>query len=472
MTNLRDGSCAEASAIEAAVWIVARLAEGLEHAHARGLLHRDLKPSNILLAADGTPMLLDFNLAVSSRIDSPEGEIEHAMIGGTLPYMSPEHLDAFNPSGNTFSAHVDGRSDIYALGLIFFELLAGDPPFPEPPPGTPLLETLHLMIECRRKPPSARARCPLVPWSLDALAAKCIAFDPASRYARAHDLAEDLRRFLDNLPMKHCPEPSVRERVGKFARRHPRLFGATSIGLITIVLLGVLGGLLALVYDDMLGLGARVRYRMFDQNYTEIQFLLNTAGHSNEHLKTGIAKAAGTLAQLSVETNAPARWGDWVGRLAPEERQRLREQVVELIMLDARARVLLAKESGSEAERRRAIKRAIARLDRAEQIDPAVPSALFAERARYHAALGDVDQARQDRLRSSRITPTTCHDLTLVATGLLSAGDRLGAEQTLKRALRVDITSFWAWFVLGHCHFAQGRFVESAGDFAACAARA
>ncbi len=211
----------EASAIEAAVWIVARLAEGLEHAHARGLLHRDLKPSNILLAADGTPMLLDFNLAVSSRIDSPEGEIEHAMIGGTLPYMSPEHLDAFNPSGTTLSSHVDGRSDIYALGLIFFELLAGAPPFPEPPPGTPLLETLHLMIECRRKPPSARARCPLVPWSLDALAARCIAFDPASRYARAHDLAEDLRRFLDNLPMKHCPEPSVRERVGKFASAIP-----------------------------------------------------------------------------------------------------------------------------------------------------------------------------------------------------------------------------------------------------------
>ncbi len=87
-----------ASAIQAAVWIVARLADGLEHAHSRGLLHRDLKPANVLLAADGTPMLLDFNLAADVLPEKSEGEIRRALIGGTLPYMSPEHLDAFNPA--------------------------------------------------------------------------------------------------------------------------------------------------------------------------------------------------------------------------------------------------------------------------------------------------------------------------------------------------------------------------------------
>ena len=153
----------EASAVQAAVWIVARLAEGLEHAHDRGLLHRDLKPSNILLAADGTPMLLDFNLAVENPAGSPEGEIHRAMVGGTLPYMSPEHIDAFNPRGTTSADAVDERSDIYALGLIFFELLAGAPPFPDPPAGAPLLEILDLMIACRRQPPSLRAVCPASP---------------------------------------------------------------------------------------------------------------------------------------------------------------------------------------------------------------------------------------------------------------------------------------------------------------------
>ena len=460
-----------ASAIQAAVWIVARLAEGLEHAHSRGLLHRDLKPSNILLAADGTPMLLDFNLAVENPVGSPEGEIHRALVGGTLPYMSPEHIDAFNPCGTTPAYAVDERSDIYALGLIFFELLAGVPPFPDPPPGAPLLEILDLMIACRRQPPSLRELCPQVPWSLDALAAKCIAFDPARRYAHAADLAEDLRRFLDDLPMKHCPEPSVRERTGKWARRHPGLCGSTSIAIVATLLIGLLGAAVTLVYDKLQDLSARVRYRVFDQDFTEIQFLLNTTGGSNEHLKKGIEKAAQTIEPFAATTAAPARRGDWARRLTPDEGRRLREQVVELIMLEARARVLLASQTGTKEDRRRAIARAIDQLDRAERIDRAAPSALFAERARYHVELGQAELARRDQHRSQQIAPSTCHDLTLLATSRLSGGDHLGAEQALKEALRQDVTSFWAWFVLGHCHFAQGRFLEAAGDFAACAVR-
>ena len=460
-----------ASAIQAAVWIVARLAEGLEHAHSRGLLHRDLKPSNILLAADGTPMLLDFNLAVENPVGSPEGEIHRAMVGGTLPYMSPEHIDAFNPCGTTPAYAVDERSDIYALGLIFFELLAGVPPFPDPPPGAPVLEVLDLMIASRRQPPSLHALCPQVPWSLDALAAKCIAFDPARRYARAADLAEDLRRFLDDLPMKHCPEPSVRERMRKWARRHPGLCGSTSTAILAVLLLGLLGGAMTLVYDKMQDLSARVRYRVFDQDFTEIQFLLNTAGGSNEHLKKGIEKAAKTIEPFGASTASPGRSGDWIRRLTSDEGRRLREQIVELIMLEARARVLLANQGGSNEERRRCIEWAIDRLDHAELIDQVAPSALFTERARYHAALGQTEFSRRDQNRSQQIAPSTCHDLTLLATSRLSGGDHLGAEQALKEALRQDVTSFWAWFVLGHCHFAQGRFLEAAGDFAACAVR-
>jgi eukaryotic-like serine/threonine-protein kinase len=460
-----------ASAIQAAVWIMAQLSEGLEHAHARGLLHRDLKPSNILLAADGTPMLLDFNLAVEHVVDSAEDEIRRALAGGTLPYMSPEHLDAFNPNGTTSAQAVDERSDIYAMGLILFEMLTGELPFPEPPPGTQLVETMDLMVACRRQPPSLRSVCPQVPWSLDALTAKCLAFDPARRYDRARDLAEDLRRFLDNLPMKHCPEPSVRERAGKWARRHPGLCGSTSIAICALVLLGVLGATTALVYDRMQALSARVSYRIFDQDFSEIQFLLNTAGGSNEHLKTGLEKAARTLEPFGVENGDTSKRGGWAKRLTPDEQRRLREQIVELIMLDARAHVLLASQHGTSENRSAAFERAITRLDQAEQSIAEAPSALYAERARYHTALGQIELARRDRERSRQVAPSTCHDLTLLATSLLAAGDRLGAEQALRQALRLDVTSFWTWFVLGHCHHAQGRFLEAAGDFAACAVR-
>jgi serine/threonine protein kinase/Tfp pilus assembly protein PilF len=462
-----------ASAIQAAVWIVTRLAEGLDHAHSRGLLHRDLKPSNILLAADGTPMLLDFNLAVERHPDPGArlGEVKRALIGGTLPYMSPEHLDAFDPHGTTSPGEVDERSDIYALGLILFEMIGGEHPFPSPPAGTPVLEAIGLMIASRERVPSLRARCPRVPWSLDALVAKCLDLDPARRYSRAGDLAEDLRRFLEHRPMKHCPEPSLIERLGKFAKRHPGLCGSTSIALFSLALLSFMAGTIFLVHDKMQQFAARVRIGVFDREFAECQFLLHTASGSREHLKQGIDKARQTIENLGIESGGRASFTDWEHRLSPGEIKRLREQVVELIMLDASADVLLASGRGQEAGRRQAIERAIARLDRAERIDAQAPSALYAERARYHAALGQARLADQDRRRAVQTIRSTCHDLTLRGTTLLADGDRPGAEEALKHALRLDVTSFWAWFMLGHCHYAQGRFLEAAGDFAACAAR-
>src|SRR5262249_35049610 len=109
--------------VEAVLWLGSRLAAGLAHAHERGILHRDLQPAHILPTGHGPPLLLDFSLAEDVK---KEGGVAVAMIGGTLPYMSPEHLDAF--VGNY--RPVDQRGDIYALGLILVELLLGRHPFP------------------------------------------------------------------------------------------------------------------------------------------------------------------------------------------------------------------------------------------------------------------------------------------------------------------------------------------------------
>jgi serine/threonine protein kinase/tetratricopeptide (TPR) repeat protein len=460
-----------ASAIQAAVWIVARLAEGLDHAHSRGLLHRDIKPANILLAADGTPMLLDFNLAAENRPEPSEGEIRRALVGGTLPYMAPEHLDAFNPRGTTSPESVDERADIYALGLILFEMLADEPPFPPPAPGATVLETLATLTESRRCAPSLRARCPQLPWSLDALVAKCLEFQPDRRYARARDLAEDLRRFLDDRPMKHCPEPSFRERMGKFARRHPGLCGATSIALLSLVLLAAMGTAVVLAIGLVKDLAVRFQRQRFDRDFTQMQFLLNTASASDEHLAKGVAKARDCFIDLGLRDDGPAHLSGWILGLSSDEQHRVREQAVELILLEARSQVLQAKKRGSEADRRRAIERAIARLDHAESLDDHAPAALFDERARYYDALGEPARADRDRLRAAQTAPATCHDWTLLGTTLLAAGNAPGAEDALRRAIHLDVTSFWSWFILGHCHYQQGRFLEAAGDFAVCSAR-
>ncbi len=154
----------EANHIQAAVWIVARLAEGLEHAHSKGLLHRDLKPSNILITDDGTPMLLDFNLATLRRMSKTE-DGARTTLGGTLEFMAPSTLTRFHPDGRLSPEAVGEQADLYALALILFEMIAGEIPFPEPPNSVlPLSEVVQLMIDqraagFRRSGPPVR-KCP------------------------------------------------------------------------------------------------------------------------------------------------------------------------------------------------------------------------------------------------------------------------------------------------------------------------
>jgi len=456
----------ESSFTRASTWIAARLAEGLEHAHSRGLLHRDLKPSNILIAADGTPMLLDFNLAADG-LDPEEGD--RAMVGGTLPYMAPEHLDAFNPNGSTSPEAVDERSDLYALGLILFEMIAGEHPFPEPPPGRSLLEVVRIMTEERRGPaPSLRDYNPEVPWGLDAIVRKCLDPDPARRHARAGDLAEDLRRFLDDRPLRFTPEPSLIERVRKWARRNPSLSSASSVALVSLVLIASIIGSAWTLQRHLRQVSARLKVRMFEQSFIESQFLLNIDNGPSQGLGRGIKLAEEAIRQAGVDPRVVLPV-PWLTALTADEQTTLRRDLAELIQLTARARVQQAERLKSEPKRREILEDAIARLDRAEKLDPNPSQALYADRALYHAALGDASDAAQDRRLRDATPPTTGRDFYLIGTAMLAQGHPDQAEPMLTRATGLDPRRFWAWFALGLCHYDQNRFAESAGDFAICA---
>ena len=207
------------------------LADGLAHAHDRGILHRDLKPANVLLGDDGEPLLLDFNLATDTKLRS---HASAALIGGTLPYMAPEHLQALKDGTRL----PDARSDLYSLGAILFELLTGHPPFPIY--TGPVREVLPAMIAERMAPvPPLRQWNPEISPAVESIVHRCLHADPAYRYRSASELHEDLRRQLDDLPLKHAPEPSVRERLGKWARRHRRLTSMTTVTLVAAGLLAV-----------------------------------------------------------------------------------------------------------------------------------------------------------------------------------------------------------------------------------------
>ncbi len=200
-----------------------RLAQGLEYAHERGILHLDVKPSNILLAADGQPMLLDFHLA---REPVPAGGAAPDWLGGTPRYMAPEQKAALAAvrEGRPVPAAVDGRADVYSLGLVLYEALAGGLPDPVPSP-LPSLRRFN-----RQFSPG-----------LAAVVGKCLASEPAARYQRAGLLAADLLRHLADRPLVGVPNRNLLERWRKWRRRRPHALLAAGSLLLIVVALGAVG---------------------------------------------------------------------------------------------------------------------------------------------------------------------------------------------------------------------------------------
>ena len=210
---------AKAAYVDAACWIGVCLADALHYAHQRGLVHLDIKPSNVLFAGDGQPMLLDFHLA---REVIPAGTEAVDRLGGTRGYMSPEQERAAESvrDGRRIEQAVDGRSDIYALGVLLYEIVGGRLPSPDE-------------ASMRQQ---LREHNPAVSRSVEDLIFKCLARDPAARYRDAGALAADLRRHLAFLPLRGVPNRSLRERWQKWRRRRPHALALTSmaVGLLAI----------------------------------------------------------------------------------------------------------------------------------------------------------------------------------------------------------------------------------------------
>jgi tetratricopeptide (TPR) repeat protein len=201
--------------------LIHTLAEAVQHAHEHGIVHRDLKPANVLLAEDGTPKISDFGLA--KKIDE-EGHTRTGAIMGTPGYMAPEqaggHVGDIGPG-----------TDIFALGAMLYELLTGRPPFR----AATVMDTVQQVLH--NDPVAPRALQPGTPRDLETVCLKCLEKEPRKRYGSARELADDLRHFLRDEPIRARPAGRV-ERVVRWCRRRPAVAALCGV-ILAAVLAGV-----------------------------------------------------------------------------------------------------------------------------------------------------------------------------------------------------------------------------------------
>lgn len=230
--------------------LVARVCDAVQHAHQKGVIHRDIKPANVLVVPESTstshksgpvtdsigqPKVLDFGVARFTDGDMHSLQTSTGEIVGTLSFMSPEQLDG-RPD------ELDTRCDVYALGVILYVLMSGR--LPHDISGLSLVEAGRRIQE--EEPPPLHAIDPSLRGDVSTIARKAMAKERDQRYGTAAELADDIRRFLNDEPIAAHP-PSAVYQLRKFARRNRTLVGGIAASFI-ILLLGVAGTGMGLIW--------------------------------------------------------------------------------------------------------------------------------------------------------------------------------------------------------------------------------
>jgi tetratricopeptide (TPR) repeat protein len=413
------------------------LADGLAHAHERGILHRDLKPANILLADDGRPMLLDFNLAVDTKLAEQERD---AVKGGTLPYMSPEQLETLARN----DVVVDARSDLYSLGVVLYEALTG-----------------RLPGSAGNGPVTLRNLNRDVSPAVEAMVQRCLQADPARRYPSARELYEDLRCHLNDEPLRHTPNPSWRERVYKWARRHPRLVSSTSVAALAGVLLLFLGMAWWLNRDRALTLEATEAAHKLHRDVPVIFAHLHSTESTPQQIADGIRLAEEALGPFSVLADGDWRASRFYRRLSEVDRQSAGQDVGMVLFLMARAAAAPGQGTADTVK----IEQALAWNIQAETaLGPGQRRTVLEQRARLLEQLGrrhDAQAIRSDLEKAPASSGERFLDLLLA----IDRGKYRDSLEFLLEATRKEAGNSIVWLVLGNVYAGLGRHGQAASCY-------
>ncbi len=448
--------------VEVVLWIGARLAEGLAHAHERGVLHRDLKPANVLLTEEGQPMLLDFNLAQDVRETGATG----ARVGGTLPYMAPEHLAAYQGR----PADVDARGDLYALGVILYELLTRRQPFDKP--SGPLHDVLPQMVADRLGPyPSARTLNADVSPAVDSILRHCLEPSSARRYQTARQLQEDLDRQRLHQPLRYAADPSPRERAAKWLRRHPRAVTGTRIGVAAGILLLLMVVWLCCRGVELARYEAAARLKDFRDDLNVARLMLGARIDDVDQIQEGRDAARRALDRYRADADPGWRDQPAAARLPQEEKDHLQAEMGELLVLTASADVEW------EAPRPETLEEAM-RMNRiAEACYPegTAPRSLWAQRAQLETLLGHAEAGRKLREQAERTHVRDAGDVYLLARELRARGQLSEAAETLRPTADREPGNFAVQFLMGNLSLDGyyenvGKQTDAIGCYSACIA--
>lgn len=203
--------------------LFASVCDAVHHGHQRGIVHRDLKPSNILVDSHGQPRVIDFGVARATDSDMATVQTAVGQLIGSLQYMSPEQFDA-DPHD------IDTRSDVYALGVVLYELMSGKLPYDMS--SATIVEAAKMVHECR--PPKLGETNASLRGDLETIALKALEKDRDRRYQSAFGLASDIRRYLNGQPISARP-PTVAYLMRVFARRNKALIGLTAVAVVALL---------------------------------------------------------------------------------------------------------------------------------------------------------------------------------------------------------------------------------------------